>query len=86
MAERVSVRAIWMVVGAIAVVLFAVMGTLHVVSALAHEEATFTHRFAAGDVTTLEVHADNGSLTRLVRLVEGHWWVRSFNEGAHQRV
>ena len=32
------------------------------------------------------VHADNGSLTRLVLLREGHWWVRSFNEGAHVRV
>jgi probable phosphoglycerate mutase len=32
------------------------------------------------------VHADNGSLTRLVLLPEGHWWVRSFNEGAHLRV
>ena len=31
------------------------------------------------------VHADNGSLTRLVLLPEGHWWVRSFNEGAHLR-
>jgi probable phosphoglycerate mutase len=32
------------------------------------------------------VHADNGSLTRLVLLPEGHWWVRSFNEGGHLRV
>ncbi len=32
------------------------------------------------------VHADNGSLTRLVLLREGHWWVRSFNEGAHVRA
>jgi probable phosphoglycerate mutase len=32
------------------------------------------------------VHADNGSLSRLVLLAEGHWWVRSFNEGAHVRV
>jgi probable phosphoglycerate mutase len=31
------------------------------------------------------VHADNGSLTRLVRLAEGHWWIRSFNEAAHVR-
>jgi hypothetical protein len=62
MAERVSARAIWMVVGAIAVVLFTVMGTLQVVSAIAHEEETVTHRFAAGGVTTLEVHADNGSV------------------------
>jgi probable phosphoglycerate mutase len=31
------------------------------------------------------VHADNGSLTRLVLLPEGRWWVRSFNEGAHVR-
>ena len=32
------------------------------------------------------VHADNGSLTRLVLLPEGVWWVRSFNEGAHVRA
>jgi 2,3-bisphosphoglycerate-dependent phosphoglycerate mutase len=32
------------------------------------------------------VHADNGSLTRLVLLAEGHWWVRSFNEGGHLRA
>jgi probable phosphoglycerate mutase len=32
------------------------------------------------------VHADNGSLSRLVLLREGHWWVRSFNEGAHVRA
>ena len=32
------------------------------------------------------VHADNGSLTRLVLLPGGHWWVRSFNEGAHVRA
>jgi probable phosphoglycerate mutase len=32
------------------------------------------------------VHADNGSLTRLVLLPEGHWWVRSFNESGHLRV
>ena len=32
------------------------------------------------------VHADNGSLSRLVLLPEGHWWVRSFNEGAHVRA
>ena len=31
------------------------------------------------------VHADNGSLSRLVLLPEGHWWVRSFNEGGHLR-
>jgi probable phosphoglycerate mutase len=31
------------------------------------------------------VHADNGSLTRLVLLAEGHWWMRSFNEGGHLR-
>lgn len=29
------------------------------------------------------VHADNGSLSRLVLLGEGHWWVRSFNEHSH---
>ncbi len=32
------------------------------------------------------VHADNGSLSRLVLLPEGHWWVRSFNEGGHLRA
>jgi 2,3-bisphosphoglycerate-dependent phosphoglycerate mutase len=32
------------------------------------------------------VHADNGSLTRLVLLAEGHWWIRSFNEGGHVRL
>jgi probable phosphoglycerate mutase len=31
------------------------------------------------------VHADNGSLSRLVLLPEGHWWVRTFNEGGHLR-
>ena len=31
------------------------------------------------------VHSDNGSLTRLVRLPDGRWWVRSFNESAHLR-
>jgi 2,3-bisphosphoglycerate-dependent phosphoglycerate mutase len=31
------------------------------------------------------VHADNGSLSRLVLLAEGRWWVRSFNEGGHLR-
>ena len=29
------------------------------------------------------MHADNGSLTRLVVLPDGRWWVRSFNETAH---
>lgn len=32
------------------------------------------------------VHADNGSLSRLVLLQEGLWWVRTFNEGAHLRA
>ena len=31
------------------------------------------------------VHADNGSLTRIVLLPGGRRWVRSFNEGAHLR-
>jgi probable phosphoglycerate mutase len=31
------------------------------------------------------VHADNGSITRIVLLPDGRRWVRSFNEGAHQR-
>jgi Putative adhesin len=62
MANRIPVRAIWMVVGAIAVVVFTVMGTLHVVSALAHEEATVTNQFAVDGLTTIEVHADSGSV------------------------
>jgi len=32
------------------------------------------------------VHADNGSVSRLVLLAEGRWWMRSFNETAHLRV
>jgi probable phosphoglycerate mutase len=31
------------------------------------------------------VHADNGSLTRIVVLPDGRRWVRTFNEGAHLR-
>jgi probable phosphoglycerate mutase len=31
------------------------------------------------------VHADNGSLTRIVVLPDGRRWVRSFNEAAHLR-
>lgn len=31
------------------------------------------------------VHADNGSLTRLVVLPDGRRWVRTFNEGSHLR-
>ncbi|HEX4363383.1 MAG TPA: histidine phosphatase family protein [Solirubrobacteraceae bacterium] len=31
------------------------------------------------------VHADNGSLTRLVVLTDGRRWLRSFNESAHLR-
>lgn len=43
-------------------------------------------RQASGSRPFAFVHADNGSLTRLVLLPEGRWWVRSFNEGAHLRV
>jgi 2,3-bisphosphoglycerate-dependent phosphoglycerate mutase len=32
------------------------------------------------------VHADNGSLTRLVVLPDGRRWMRSFNEAAHLRL
>jgi 2,3-bisphosphoglycerate-dependent phosphoglycerate mutase len=31
------------------------------------------------------VHADNGSLTRIVLLPDGRRWVRTFNEGGHLR-
>lgn len=31
------------------------------------------------------VHADNGSLTRIVVLPDGRWWMRTFNEYAHLR-
>jgi len=31
------------------------------------------------------VHADNGSLTRIVVLSDGRRWVRTFNESAHLR-
>jgi hypothetical protein len=51
-----------MAVGAVAVALFFVMGTLHVVSALAHEETTFASNYAAAGVATLEVHAENGAV------------------------
>ncbi len=32
------------------------------------------------------VHADNGSLSRIVALPDGRRWVRTFNEGAHLRA
>ena len=43
-------------------------------------------RQASGSRPFAFVHADNGSLTRLVLLREGHWWIRSFNEAAHVRT
>ncbi|MBW3608230.1 MAG: histidine phosphatase family protein [Actinobacteria bacterium] len=45
-------------------------------------------RQASGSRPFAFVHADNGSLTRLVLLPEPqrHWWIRSFNEAAHLRV
>ena len=45
-------------------------------------------RQASGSRPFAFVHADNGSLTRLVLLPEPdrRWWVRSFNEGAHLRA
>ena len=49
-------------------------------------DITATHERRDTIVDLARRTADNGSLTRLVRLVEGHWWIRSFNEGAHQRV
>lgn len=42
-------------------------------------------RQASGAPHFAFVHADNGSLSRLVLLPEGRWWVRSFNEGGHLR-
>ena len=38
------------------------MGTLHVVTALAHEETTGVHTYDTDGVDTLEVHADNGTV------------------------
>ncbi len=62
MAVRITARVAWMTVGAVAVVAFMVLGTLHVVSALAHEETTFSDNYAAAGIDTLEVHADHGSV------------------------
>ena len=42
-------------------------------------------RQASGSRPFAFVHADNGSLTRLVVLPDGRRWVRTFNEGAHLR-
>ena len=42
-------------------------------------------RQASGSRPFAFVHADNGSLTRLVVLSDGRRWVRTFNEGAHLR-
>lgn len=45
-------------------------------------------RQASGSRALAFVHADNGSLTRLVLLPEPErrWWIRSFNEAAHLRA
>jgi probable phosphoglycerate mutase len=43
-------------------------------------------RQASGSRPFAFVHADNGSLTRLVVLPDGRRWVRTFNEGAHLRA
>ena len=45
-------------------------------------------RQASGSRPFAFVHADNGSLTRLVLLPEPErrWWIRSFNEAAHLRA
>jgi probable phosphoglycerate mutase len=42
-------------------------------------------RQASGSRPFAFVHADNGSLTRIVLLPDGRRWVRSFNEGGHLR-
>src|SRR5206468_873642 len=40
-------------------------------------------RQATGSRPLAFIHADNGSLTRLVALPDGRWLLRSFNETAH---
>ena len=42
-------------------------------------------RQASGSRPFAFVHADNGSLTRIVVLPDGRRWVRTFNESAHLR-
>jgi probable phosphoglycerate mutase len=42
-------------------------------------------RQASGSRPFAFVHADNGSLTRIVLLPSGRRWVRSFDESAHLR-
>jgi 2,3-bisphosphoglycerate-dependent phosphoglycerate mutase len=42
-------------------------------------------RQASGSRPFAFVHADNGSLTRIVLLPDGRRWVRTFNEGGHLR-
>ena len=42
-------------------------------------------RQASGSRPFAFVHADNGSLTRLVVLPDGRRWIRTFNENAHLR-
>jgi probable phosphoglycerate mutase len=42
-------------------------------------------RQASGSRPFAFIHADNGSLTRIVLLHDGRRWVRSFNESAHLR-
>ena len=42
-------------------------------------------RQASGSRPFAFVHADNGSLTRIVVLPDGRRWIRTFNEGAHLR-
>ena len=42
-------------------------------------------RQASGSRPFAFVHADNGSITRIVLLPDGRRWVRSFNEGGHLR-
>lgn len=42
-------------------------------------------RQASGAPHFAFVHSDNGSLSRLVLLPEGRWWIRSFNEAGHLR-
>jgi len=40
-------------------------------------------RQATGSRPLAFVHADNGSLTRLVVFADGHWLLRAFNDTAH---
>jgi probable phosphoglycerate mutase len=43
-------------------------------------------RHATGSRPLAFIHADNGSLTRIVVLRDGRRWLRTFNESAHLRA